>query len=132
MTPKKYPQNLHTPKIFFFLKTPKNIEIQNFEQKKERSSIIGKITQLMWLGKLISQKTSAKIVYMHKLLRYGSIIYCRFTSLVCEISGYPLRNDNNFSTPFTRTNVSLKSCSIYHQLLECGTLLTNVKRIYQP
>ena len=33
MTPKKYPQNLHTPKIFIFLKTPKNIEIQNFEHQ---------------------------------------------------------------------------------------------------
>ena len=31
MTPKKYPLNLHTPKIFSFLKTPKNIEIQNYE-----------------------------------------------------------------------------------------------------
>ena len=32
--PKKYPQNLHTPKIFFFLKNQNNIEIQNFEPKK--------------------------------------------------------------------------------------------------
>ena len=34
MTPKIYPQNLHTPKIFIFLKTQKNIEIQNFEPPK--------------------------------------------------------------------------------------------------
>ena len=38
MTPpppkKKYAQNLYTPKIFIFLKTPKNIEIQNFNPKK--------------------------------------------------------------------------------------------------
>ena len=34
MTLKKYPQNLHTKKILFFLKTPKNIEIQNLEPKK--------------------------------------------------------------------------------------------------
>ena len=34
MTPKKYPQNLHTPNIFIFLKTTKNIEIQNFEPPK--------------------------------------------------------------------------------------------------
>ena len=33
--PKKYPQNLHTPKIFIFLKPPKNIEMQNFEPKKK-------------------------------------------------------------------------------------------------
>ena len=36
MTPKKYPQNFHTnvpQKIFIFLKTPNNIEIQNFEPK---------------------------------------------------------------------------------------------------
>ena len=31
MTPKKYPQYLHTPKIFIFLKTKENIEIQDFE-----------------------------------------------------------------------------------------------------
>ena len=36
---KKYPQNLHTPKIFIFLKTQKNIEIQNFEQKKNDPSL---------------------------------------------------------------------------------------------
>ena len=34
MTPKKYPQNLHTQKILIFLKTPKNIEIQNFDPQK--------------------------------------------------------------------------------------------------
>ena len=42
MTPKIYPQNLHTPKkIFIFLKTPKNIEIQNFEpQKMDRAYVL--------------------------------------------------------------------------------------------
>ena len=35
MTPKKYPQNVHTQKkIFIFLKTQKNIEIQKFDPKK--------------------------------------------------------------------------------------------------
>ena len=34
MTPKKYPQNFHTQKMFIFLKTQKNIEIQNFEPQK--------------------------------------------------------------------------------------------------
>ena len=34
MTPKKYSQDLHIPKILFFQKTPKNIEIQNFGPKK--------------------------------------------------------------------------------------------------
>ena len=33
--PQKYPQELHTPqKIYVFLKTPKNIEIQKFEPQK--------------------------------------------------------------------------------------------------
>ena len=32
--PQKYPQNLHAQKIFFFLKNPKNIEIQNLEPQK--------------------------------------------------------------------------------------------------
>ena len=40
MTPRKYPQNLHTPqKILIFLKTPKNIEIQNFEPQKNEPSL---------------------------------------------------------------------------------------------
>ena len=35
MTPKKYPQNLHTPKnIYFSGNPPKNIEIQNFKPQK--------------------------------------------------------------------------------------------------
>ena len=34
MTPKIYPQYLHTPKKFSFLKNPKEIEIQNFEPQK--------------------------------------------------------------------------------------------------
>ena len=38
--PQKYPQNLHTPqKIFIFLKTPKIIEIQNFEPPKNNPSL---------------------------------------------------------------------------------------------
>ena len=37
--PKKYPQNLHTPKIFIFLKPPKNIENQNFEPPKNSPSL---------------------------------------------------------------------------------------------
>ena len=34
MTPQKYPQNLHTQKIFIFLKTRKKPELQNFEPQK--------------------------------------------------------------------------------------------------
>ena len=34
MTPKKYLQNLHTPKNIYFSEKTKNIEIQNFEPKK--------------------------------------------------------------------------------------------------
>ena len=34
MTPKNIHQIVMLPKIFIFLKTPKNIEIQNFEPKK--------------------------------------------------------------------------------------------------
>ena len=40
MIPKEYPQNLHTPKIIdCFLKTPKNIEIQNVEPKRNDPSL---------------------------------------------------------------------------------------------
>ena len=34
MTPKKYPQNLHTPKNIIFSENPQKVEIQNFESKK--------------------------------------------------------------------------------------------------
>ena len=39
MAPKKYPQNLYTPKNIHFSekKNPQNIEIQNIEQKKKNS-----------------------------------------------------------------------------------------------
>ena len=45
--PKKYPQNLYTPqKILIFLKTPKNIEIQNFEPPKMgRANVCVKISE---------------------------------------------------------------------------------------
>ena len=46
MTQKIYPQNLHTQKIFIFLKTPKNIGIQNFESKKmTRAYVCMKISE---------------------------------------------------------------------------------------
>ena len=45
--PKKYPQNLHTPKIFFFLlKTQKSNYIQNFEPPKmTRAYVCMKISE---------------------------------------------------------------------------------------
>ena len=39
MTPKKYPQNLHTPKNIHFSENPKNIEIQIFEPPKSDPSL---------------------------------------------------------------------------------------------
>ena len=47
MTPRKYPQNLKTPppKILIFLKTPKNIEIQNFEPQKWTFYVSVKISE---------------------------------------------------------------------------------------
>ena len=46
MTPQKYPQNLHTPKIFVFLKTPQNIEMQNLEPKNvTRAYVYMKISE---------------------------------------------------------------------------------------
>ena len=44
--PQKYLQNLHTPKRIHYLKTPKNIEIQNFEpQKITRAYVCMKISE---------------------------------------------------------------------------------------
>ena len=37
VTQKKYPQNIHTQ--FFFLKTPQNIDMQNFEPQKNDLSL---------------------------------------------------------------------------------------------
>ena len=46
MTPKKYPQNLHTSKISIFLKTPKNTEIKNFKPPKmTRAYVCMKISE---------------------------------------------------------------------------------------
>ena len=46
MTPKKYPQNLHTPKKYYFSENPKNIEIQNFEPPKmTRAYVCMKISE---------------------------------------------------------------------------------------
>ena len=43
---KKYPQNLNAQKIFIFLKTPKDIKIQNFEPpKKPRAYVCMKILE---------------------------------------------------------------------------------------
>ena len=39
MTPKKYPQNLHTLKNIHFYENQKNIEIQNFEPPKNDPSL---------------------------------------------------------------------------------------------
>ena len=49
---------------------------------------------------------------MHKV-NYGMVptyIADLIPPLVNEISGYPFRNNNHFSTPFTQTNVSTRSC----------------------
>ena len=46
MTPKKYPQNLHTPKNIYFSENPKNIEIQIFDSKKmTRAYVCMKISE---------------------------------------------------------------------------------------
>ena len=46
MTPKKYPQNLHTRKNIYFSENQKNIEIQNIEPKKmTRAYVCMKISE---------------------------------------------------------------------------------------
>ena len=60
MTPppqkKKYPQNLHTPKTFIFMKTPKNIEIQNVEPKKLTRAYVCSVSHSLKKGQGASQK----------------------------------------------------------------------------
>ena len=60
--PKKYPQNLQTPKILIFLKNQKNIEIQNFEPEKiARAYVCVKISEYPPAplgGKALPQKQS--------------------------------------------------------------------------
>ena len=55
MTPQKYPQNFHTPKIFFFLKTPKNIEIQNFEPQKMSLRMYENIRVSPWVSNMLGK-----------------------------------------------------------------------------
>ena len=44
--PNKYPQNFRTPKNIYFLKTPNNIENQNFEPKQmTRAYVCMKISE---------------------------------------------------------------------------------------
>ena len=45
MTPKKYPQNVHTQKIFTFLKTPKILKFKNLHQKMDRAYVCMKISE---------------------------------------------------------------------------------------
>ena len=51
MTPKTYPQNLHTPKYINFSENPQNIEIQNFEpQKMTQAYVCMKLSEYPPLG----------------------------------------------------------------------------------
>ena len=64
MTPNKYPQNLHTPKSIHYLKTPENIEIQNFEpQRMTRAYVCMKISEYPPLGVYHRLKSSSIFFY---------------------------------------------------------------------
>ena len=68
--------------------------------------------QIPYRKYLSARRHHQKMYFMNKV-NYGkvpSIIVDLLFPLVCEISVYPLRNNNNFSTTFTHTNVSSKSC----------------------
>ena len=83
MTPKKYPQNLHTQKIFIFLKTPKNIEIQNFEPKKMgRAYVCVKIPPLGHGLRQIRKIQTLKITF---LLKYLTTFVCSSADIVLYI-----------------------------------------------
>ena len=71
MTPKKYPQNFHTQKIYIFLKTQKNIEIQKFDPKKmDQAYVCMKISEYPPWG--LSRPLGAVAGYSQLWLMSGS------------------------------------------------------------
>ena len=69
-TPKKYPQNLHTPKNIYFLKIPKNIEIQNFELKNNPSLRIYKNVRVPPWDDIKLLRKSEKYFFSQAVARY--------------------------------------------------------------
>ena len=94
-------------------------------------SLVNLYNECGWTN-LSVRRHQQKLHFMYKVNNglVPSYITDLFPPLVSEISGYPLRNSNNFSTPFTRTNISLRSC-VFHQPSESGTLLTKASKISQ-
>ena len=89
--------------------------------QNEAARIVTGLTRSVSLVKLYNEcgwtnlsvrRHQQKLHFMYKVNNglVPSYITDLFPPLVSEISGYPLRNNNNFSTPFTRTNISLRSC----------------------
>ena len=89
--------------------------------QNEAARIVTGLTRSVSLIKLYNEcgwtnlsvrRHQQKLHFMYKVNNglVPSYITDLFPPLVSEISGYPLRNNNNFSTPFTRTNISLRSC----------------------
>ena len=81
-------------------------------QRLTRSVSLNKLYNECGWTNLSVRRHQQKLHFMYKVNNglVPSYITDLFPPLVSEISGYPLRNNNNFSTPFTRTNISLRSC----------------------
>ena len=100
--PKKYPQNLHTHKeIFIFLKTPKNIKIQNFEPQKNRAYVCIKFSEyppppsgdLGSKGKYFQGAEEFSFRDLRKSINFGSEIKRVFLSIgLKDLGQFPIQS----------------------------------------
>ena len=109
-----------------------------------RSVSIEKLfTECSWTT-LINRRIQQKMTFMYKVSNQlvPSYISDIMQPLVSDVSNYPLRNSSNYSVPYTRTEVSRRSCvpssvSLWNNLDETirnsstiNSFKNNVKSVY--
>ena len=72
LTPKKYPQNLHTQKVCIYLKTPKNIKLQNVNPKKGPS-----------LRKYMKYQNCSCLFTLNVMINFRGLILCMLGNFSC-------------------------------------------------
>ena len=91
MTPKISTKSLSPKKLFIFLKTPKNIEIQNFEPQKNGRSLRMRenirVPRPPWAPKLINRciRTFPGKLFFPNVLSYSSPIVNLLTGLIIDL-----------------------------------------------
>ena len=82
---------------------------------------------------LIIRRVQQKMTFMYKISNHlvPSYISDIMSPLVSDVSNYPLRNSSNYSVPYTRTEVSRRSCvpssvTLWNSLDETATPVQSV------